>query len=750
MSNNKLYDFAGFRLDEEQQCLWRDDEIVSLTPKAYATLRVLVQNKGKVISKNALLDEVWANTFVEEATLAQNISTLRKALAKFGGDKEFIATVPRRGYRFVEDVTEIAVEEQELVVEKHSVTHIVAEQSIHESEGKGDAIARSGEGVSHRDSLLTNRRLVLAASAISILLVAFAAYSYFSRPSSLYSTKFKSLQFGTLLSSGDLLETVVSPDGKYLAVVEKRGTADAIFLRQIESGNMIEVLPKSNLLVNGVAFSPKSDHIYYSAYEGGKTVGPRIGKLYKIPILGGAPQEIISDIDSPVAISSDSTRIAFVRNDLKGKKTSIITANIDGKGERTLATSELNGYSTSGVSFSPNGKMIAASAVDIENKAPARLVTVDTETGEQTFVGEMSWLWIGRSTWLKDSSGIALVAYGTESPNITDEIWFVSYPEGKGRLIANGLRGVNGISVTDDLSSIVATRSNRINTAFIAPVDNIDRSEEIAKTAKEEALLTLGAKWDNEGKIVFAKTQNGNADIWVMDADGSNQRQITSDKSADFRPILTAEGKYIYFLSNRGGSTNIWRVDRNGENPKQITKNGNVGSPSVSLEGDAVYYIARSTSKPRGALWRVGAEGENPKQITTARTYGARVSPDGKYVFCYYPEKDKDPEDFQFPLRYTVLSVETGEIVSQYASLRNRRLPLVEWAPDSKSFLYVDTIGKKQTLYRQKIDGGESVKLKEWNGQSVFQLAISQDGERLYYEVGEQVNSVIQIRNVDE
>ncbi len=102
-----LYLFEDFTLDISRKCLWRTGSLVSLTPKALETLLVLVKYRERVVEKDTLLSEVWADTFVEEATLAQNISTLRRVLGT-SPDKKFIETIPRRGYRFVMEVREIA------------------------------------------------------------------------------------------------------------------------------------------------------------------------------------------------------------------------------------------------------------------------------------------------------------------------------------------------------------------------------------------------------------------------------------------------------------------------------------------------------------------------------------------------------------------------------------------------------------------------------------------------------------------
>ena len=102
----RYYEFGPFRIDLSERSLLREGKAVALTPKAYQTLIVLVENNTRTVTKQELLERVWPDTFVEELTLAQNISTLRKALAGDRDENKYIETVPRRGYRFVADVRE--------------------------------------------------------------------------------------------------------------------------------------------------------------------------------------------------------------------------------------------------------------------------------------------------------------------------------------------------------------------------------------------------------------------------------------------------------------------------------------------------------------------------------------------------------------------------------------------------------------------------------------------------------------------
>src|SRR5215470_6168677 len=106
-NSNSLYEFGPFRLDTSQELLAEGERKVPLTPKAYQTLLVLVENRGRTLGKDELLQKVWPDAFVEEATLAQNIFTLRKQLRDDRETALYIETIPKRGYRFVAEVRQL-------------------------------------------------------------------------------------------------------------------------------------------------------------------------------------------------------------------------------------------------------------------------------------------------------------------------------------------------------------------------------------------------------------------------------------------------------------------------------------------------------------------------------------------------------------------------------------------------------------------------------------------------------------------
>lgn len=146
----RFYVFGIFRIDVTERVLLSGKGSVSLTPKAFDLLLFLVENSGHVLDKEELMKQVWPDSFVEENNLAQNISTLRKVLGAAGAG--FIETVPKRGYRFVADVSETGDEVADLVVREHSRSKIVIEEEIGEAILKAPAVIDLLPGPTHDPS----------------------------------------------------------------------------------------------------------------------------------------------------------------------------------------------------------------------------------------------------------------------------------------------------------------------------------------------------------------------------------------------------------------------------------------------------------------------------------------------------------------------------------------------------------------------------------------------------------------------
>jgi len=158
------YEFGPFRLDAAERKFSRDGIAVSLAPKVFDTLLMLVENPGRLIEKDELMTKLWPDTFVGEATLARNISDLRKALGGSSGDARYVETIPKSGYRFVADVRLIENDDSLLVTQRHTTTRVVLREELEDEvrsiavlpfQQIGSSVADEYLGLGMADALIT-------------------------------------------------------------------------------------------------------------------------------------------------------------------------------------------------------------------------------------------------------------------------------------------------------------------------------------------------------------------------------------------------------------------------------------------------------------------------------------------------------------------------------------------------------------------------------------------------------------------
>jgi pimeloyl-ACP methyl ester carboxylesterase/DNA-binding winged helix-turn-helix (wHTH) protein len=125
-----IYEFGRFSVDRAERLLFDGQATIPLAPKAFDTLLLLIENGGHVLSKEEIMESVWADSFVEENNLAQNISILRKALGEGVGGAKFIETVSKRGYRFIAPVSRFAPGEEDSLTVERTVSRITIEETI--------------------------------------------------------------------------------------------------------------------------------------------------------------------------------------------------------------------------------------------------------------------------------------------------------------------------------------------------------------------------------------------------------------------------------------------------------------------------------------------------------------------------------------------------------------------------------------------------------------------------------------------
>lgn len=156
-----------------------------LTPKEFDILLLLVENRGRVVEKETLMQEIWPDIAVEEGNLTTNISTLRKALGEGSHGQQYIQTLPRRGYRFAGQVREVMDDGAELIVKEEAKSHIAIE---HEEEttaaSKNAEVAQEQKVVaaSRWMNRIARGKLGLAAGALLVVTAAFVSLWMMNRP----------------------------------------------------------------------------------------------------------------------------------------------------------------------------------------------------------------------------------------------------------------------------------------------------------------------------------------------------------------------------------------------------------------------------------------------------------------------------------------------------------------------------------------------------------------------------------------
>lgn len=765
-----LYEFGPFRLDATERVLFRGGEAVRLTPKEFETLLALVRNSGHLMTKGELLKEVWPDTFVEEATLAQNIFTLRKALGRGAeGERQYIETVPRRGYRFIAEVRELNGEDISLAdaptgasVAVEGVKGLSAPvgdestltRSMAEAGGRNGQVAAADSGVAA--ALPTTeaagagrptaerrghpvRAAVLIALAVFLVFagVVFALFKLViprQMPQQRQSG-FQSMQMTRLPVTGAVQEAVISPDGKYVAYLTNDADRWGILVRQVSTNSNIQQLvsPVPQTFYGGMVFSPDSEHLYYGALK----VGDPFPALYQMPVLGGASKKVLDDLNSAITFSPDGKRFAFTRG--TNEKQSLVVAGADGSGERVLVSHTLPEI-FGGPAWSPDGKTIACVYGTPNsyalNYAVLGVVAVNAEDGSETRVTPERWAGISQISWLPDSSGLLLSA--TERELSPSQIWRLSYPDGEVRRVTNDVNIYLGASMTADASALVTVQTDRAPNIWVAPNGDAARAVQITSgTGKLEGIY--GTSWTPDGRIVYASIASGNWDIWIMNADGTGQRQLTVDARSNYGPSVTADGRHIVFISNRaGGPFNIWRIDIDGGNPRQLTSGKGENFAHATPDGKWVVYASVSYAE-RNLIWKVPFDGGEPLAITDKSSSWPFVSPDGKWVVCTYSDG---------PNRLSKLAIvpfEGGPPAKLFDIEPSFRANTV-WLPDNRGVAFLDSRTGVTNVWLQPAGGGKPVQLTDFKSNGVVSYDWSRDN-RLVATRSVETTGIVLIRD---
>ena len=577
---------------------------------------------------------------------------------------------------------------------------------------------------------LRRPRVSLALLVLIVLALGGTLWLLFHWLSSTPQIPFQNMPVTKLTNTGDSLIATISPDGKYLARVVAAGEKQSLVLSDISAASSLVIALPTDVEYLGVTFSPDGRYLYYVRNEKDSH-----GQLYVVPTISGSARKILSNVNSPVALSPNTKQIAFIRFIKSTGEYLLVVAQTDGTGERVLATRR-NGdlFSLEGLGWSPDGAAIACAAGSYLGGFHMNVVRVQVADGAEKPVTSHRWFSVPQAVWLGDGSGLIVAA--AEDSVSPYQIWHVSYPDGEVRRITNDANDYAGISLQADSKSLIAIQTNRQATLWLAPEGDANRATQIASGVG----ITYGLALTPDGHVLYSAMANGKLEIWSIGANGEQRAQLTADAGANYHPTISRDGRHIFFASNRSGIFNIWRMNSDGSSPKQLSNGGSDFYPYPSPDGRWVIYQSGGGGTGKPTLWKVPVDGGAAEQLTSWNSSIPVVSPDGKQIACrYWDESSGIP-------RIALISFAGGR-PTKILAIPVRNWQRIRWTPDGSALTFTDIRQGISNLWLQPIDGSASRQLTNFRSDQIFSYDWSNDHSRLVCERGVETNDVVQIRS---
>jgi len=507
----------------------------------------------------------------------------------------------------------------------------------------------------------------------------------------------------------------MSPDGNYFAYTEESAGKQALLLRQVNGTVPVPIVAPDEVTYIGLTFSPTGEFIYYVRQR----VNENAGTLYRVLMLGGSPEKLTEHVDTQITFAPDG-RYAFGREDHALGRSLLLVAKADGSDEKTLATHRLSDYFCNlGIAWSPDGKIIVCSSHNnFAGEDVLSLIAVQVSNAAESRISSPPWRRINGISWLGDGSGLLVVA--DEKEDSSSQIFCLSYPSGEARKITYDLNGHDDISLAANSRKLVTIKKARFSNIWLIP-DNGDVKQARQVTSGSEAYYDLS--WTPDGDILASWKVNDNLDLWVMDTEGKNRRQLTFGPALDFRGQFSPDGRYIIYLSNERDSYNIWRAGADGKNKVQLTSGPGEFTPRISPDGRWVFY------QSDGAIRKVSIEGGTPLQLTSKPATNPVVSPNGTLVACYYLDNPKSSE-----WQVAIIPVSGGNPIKTFEAplglIRCKR-GVIRWLPDGKALAYSYTCDGVSNLWIQQLNGGKPKRLTDFGADEITSFDWSRDGRQL-------------------
>lgn len=711
----QVYVFDGLCLDATRRLLHRDGEAISLNPKAFDVLLLLVENHDRVLSKDEILSTVWAGQFVEESNLAVQISTLRKILGEKKDSHRFIVTVPGKGYRFVARVNDF--------------------ESIPKPEEPITAdnlppVQQRAEKDPQLFSEFSKRRLtaIVLLSGFALFLI---STIYIFRSSGVENSK--PLKLARITTGGKVTVAAITPNGQYCVFAQAEPDGESLWLRQMATGTQTRILVPANLEYVGLAVSPDNNFIYYSVFLGNQAGG----YLRRISLVGG-PESEIAGVETGVAVSfsPDGRHFAYTVGSSSRGASYLKSSNLEGSETITLSTAKnedrsFESFKSKPVAWSPDGNNIAAAlSVEKEGERRAGILLVSPEGKAERFLVSPKFAFVDDLTWL-DSDTLAFVGYETDEE--LGQIFTVKQSTSEIRKLTNDLDSYSWIGHAN--GSLIAVKLSSVSALKIVSAD----SAETEVTARE-LLSESGKVWTYFGPdnaVYFTSAESGKREIWRFNEGDASRKQITNDAQVTYGFAVSPVDGSVIFCSNRNGRHSLWFSDAHGRNLRQLTDQDDI-APQFSANGKLVVFQRGMSS--RATVWGLRIDSGEIFQISHGYSLKPTASNDGSIVAYYM----MDYED-QGVWKIALASSSSGTVENKLsfpATVNERRMV---WHPTIPVISQAYHNGADASLLLMHIDRSPPKEIRNLGKGRINSFAWSRDGSKIVYSMLNQTRDIVSL-----
>lgn len=536
-----------------------------------------------------------------------------------------------------------------------------------------------------------------------------------------------------LTNNGHVDSASISPDGKYVAysALDQSGQS-SLWIRHIATTSNVQIVPSAgpDVILAEPVFSRDGNYILYQRFEKDKRP-----VLYQVPVLGGTSKKILEGVNGPITFSPDGKQFAFFRRDARAGEDLLMIGSVDGSPEQKLAYRKHPDFYLGlyGAAWSPDGKNIACPVGGFTGGYYRGITVVQVADGLQRPLTSHKWNDVQRIAWLADGSGVLTTAAQQRADS--QQIWYVSFPDGEAKQITDDVLDYKGISLTADSKVMAVVLGDVTSNIWVAPNGEWTKQRELT-SGKYYAQTAGTIAWTASGKIVYSTRASGNPDIWIMDADGRNQKQLTDDPLYELYLSVTDDDRCVVFSStDSSGTPQIFRMDLDGRNQKQLTQERGFYSV-VSPDGKWVVY---NTFSARGfTIARLPIDGGSSTVVTDNVTRLPAVSPDQKMIACFYYDPDNYVE------KIGLIRFDNGQLIKLFEVPPNANRNLgFKWSLDGRSITYVETSGGVSNIWLLPIDGSPPKPLTDFKSDHIFSYDWSRDGKWIAYGRGTEQHDVV-------